>query len=85
MGGSSFMETITSNTGGTLFYSEQVTGVADLLAVIAEELRNVYVIGYGPTNPLANGGYRKITVQVPRRPELAVRHRLGYQAEAYKK
>lgn len=85
MGGSSFMETITSNTGGTLFYAEQVGSVANLLAVIAEELRNVYVIGYGPTNSLANGGYRRITVQVPRRPEVAVRHRLGYQAEAYKK
>jgi Ca-activated chloride channel family protein len=85
MGNDPFMETITANTGGTLFYAEQVTGVANLLAVIADELRNVYVIGYGPTNPLANGGYRRISVQVPRRPELAVRHRLGYQAEAYKK
>jgi hypothetical protein len=38
------------------------------------------MIGYAPTNPFANGGYRRITVQVPGRPELAVRHRLGYQA-----
>jgi VWFA-related protein len=85
MGNSPFMETITSNTGGTLFYADQVGNVRGLLAVIAEELRNVYVIGYGPSNELANGGYRRITVQVPRRPDLAVRHRLGYQAEAYKK
>jgi Ca-activated chloride channel homolog len=84
MGNSPFMETITSNTGGTLFYADQVNDVSGLLAVIAEELRNVYVIGYGPTNSLGNGGYRRISVQIPRRPELAIRHRLGYQAEAYK-
>jgi VWFA-related protein len=84
MGNSPFMETITSNTGGNLFYADQVGNVRSLLALVAEELRHVYVIGYSPSNPLANGGYRRITVQVPRQPDLAVRHRLGYQAEAYK-
>lgn len=84
MGNSPFMETITSNTGGTLFYADQVGNVRGLLSIIAEELRHVYVIGYSPTNSLQNGGYRRITVQVPRQPDLAIRHRLGYQAEAYK-
>jgi VWFA-related protein len=84
MGNSPFMETITANTGGTLFYADQVGNVRGLLGSIAEELRHVYVIGYAPSNPLANGGYRRISVQVTRRSDLAVRHRLGYQAEAYK-
>jgi hypothetical protein len=84
MGRSRFMETITTNTGGTLFYADQVGNVRSLLNMIAEELRHVYVIGYAPSNSLQNGGYRHITVQVPRQPDLAVRHRLGYQAEAYK-
>lgn len=83
-GGSRFMETITSNTGGTLFYADQVGNVRGLLNMIAEELRHVYTIGYSPSNSLQNGGYRRITVQVPRQPDLAIRHRLGYQAEAYK-
>jgi Ca-activated chloride channel family protein len=84
MGQSRFMETITSNSGGTLFYADQVGNVSSLLGMIAEELRHVYVIGYSPSNALDRGGYRRITVQVPRQPDLAVRHRLGYQAEAYK-
>ncbi|HQR37772.1 MAG TPA: VWA domain-containing protein [Blastocatellia bacterium] len=84
MGRSRFMETVTSNTGGTLFYADQVDNVRSLLAIIAEELRHVYVVGYSPSNSLHNGGYRRITVQVPSRPDLAIRHRLGYQAEAYK-
>jgi hypothetical protein len=85
MGHSRFMETIASNTGGTLYYADQVGNVGGLLSMIAEELRHVYVIGYAPSNPLASGGYRRITVQVPRQPDLAVRHRLGYQAESYGK
>jgi VWFA-related protein len=84
MGRDPFMENITTNTGGTLFYAGAVNNVPGLLAMIAEELRHVYVIGYSPSNSLANGGYRRITVQVPNRPDLAIRHRLGYQAEAYK-
>lgn len=83
MGRSAFMETITTNTGGTLFYAGSISNVGALFAIIAEELRNVYVIGYSPSNSLAKGGYRRITVQVPRQPDLAIRHRLGYQAEAY--
>jgi Ca-activated chloride channel homolog len=84
MGRDPFMENITTNSGGTLFYAGAVNNVAGLLAMIAEELRHVYVIGYSPSNSLGNGGYRRITVQVPAKPDLAIRHRLGYQAEAYK-
>lgn len=80
-----FMETITNNTGGTLFYAQAVADVSGLFSIIAEELRHVYVIGYAPSNSLSKGGYRRISVQIPRRPELAIRHRLGYQANAYNK
>jgi hypothetical protein len=61
-----------------------VGNVRGLFAAIAEELRHVYTLGYTPSNPLSKGGYRKISVRVPARSELAVRHRLGYQADAYK-
>ena len=84
LGRDPFMEQITANTGGTLFYADAVADVRGLFAIIAEELRHVYVIGYAPSNSLTKGGYRRISVQVPRRPELAIRHRLGYQAAAIK-
>jgi VWFA-related protein len=83
MGHDPFMERVTSDTGGTIVYTDQLSDVRGLLARIAEELRHVYLIGYAPSNPVKNGGYRRITVQIPRQPDLAVRHRLGYQAEAY--
>jgi VWFA-related protein len=83
-GNDPFMETITEQSGGTLFYAGAVSDVSGLFASIAEELRQRYMIGYAPSNPLRSGGYRKISVQVPSRPDLAIRHRLGYQAETYK-
>jgi Ca-activated chloride channel homolog len=79
-----FMEEITSNSGGQLYYASAVGNVRGLFAAIADELRHVYTLGYTPTNPLSKGGYRKISVRTPARPDLAVRHRLGYQADAYK-
>lgn len=83
-GGDPFMEVITRNTGGQLYYADAVGDVRGLFNSIAEELRNVYILGYNPSNSIANGGYRKISVQVPAQPNLAVRHRLGYQADTYK-
>lgn len=83
-GGDPFMDAVTSNSGGALYYAESIGNVAGVFAAIAEELRQTYIIGYSPTNPVSKGGYRRITVQVPARSEVAVRHRLGYQAEAYK-
>lgn len=83
-GGDPFMDAVTANSGGALYYAESIGNVAGVFAAIAEELRQTYIIGYSPTNPVSKGGYRRITVQVPARSEVAVRHRLGYQAEAYK-
>jgi Ca-activated chloride channel homolog len=79
-----FMPTITQNSGGQLYYANAVGDVGRLFASIAEELRHVYTIGYSPTNPLSRGGYRKISLRIPARPDLAIRHRLGYQASSYK-
>ena len=74
------METITANSGGKLYEANAVSDLNGLFAEIAEELRHVYTVAYEPTNPISNGGYRTIEVRVPARPDLAVRHRLGYMA-----
>ena len=77
------MEAITSRSGGVFYYADEIADVPALCVSIVEELRHVYSIGYAPSNALSNGGYRKISVQLPARRDLAIRHRLGYQAEAY--
>jgi Ca-activated chloride channel family protein len=84
LGKDPFMETITEQSGGVLYYADAVADVRGLFSTIAEELRQRYIIGYAPSKSLRSGGYRKISVQIPSRPDLAIRHRLGYQAETYK-
>lgn len=77
-----FMETVTANSGGQLFYANAVGDIRGLLAQVAEELRHVYVLAYSPSNAQKNGGYRTIQVKCPTHPDAVVRHRLGYQATA---
>ena len=77
-----FMETVTANSGGQLFYANAVSDIRGLFAQVAEELRHVYVLAYSPSNPQSNGGYRSIQVKVVSNPDATVRHRLGYQATA---
>ncbi len=73
-----FMEQVTRNSGGLLFYAEKVADMPALCEKIAEELRHVYTVGYQPTNAMRNGGHREIAVSVPSHPDAKVRYRLGY-------
>lgn len=75
-----FMETVTTRSGGVLYSAGAIVDIGALFAKVADELRHVYILGYAPSNPLSSGGYRAIEVSVPSQPDLAVRHRLGYQA-----
>jgi VWFA-related protein len=75
-----FMETVTTRSGGVLYSAGAIVDIGALFAKVADELRHVYVLGYAPSNPVSNGGYRAIEVSVPSQPDLAIRHRLGYQA-----
>jgi Ca-activated chloride channel family protein len=77
-----FMETVTARSGGTLYSASAIGDIEALFKKVAEELRHVYVLGYAPSNPVSSGGYRAIDVAIPSQPDLAVRHRLGYQAGA---
>ncbi|HLG13583.1 MAG TPA: VWA domain-containing protein [Blastocatellia bacterium] len=75
-----FMTDITTAGGGPVYDAEQISDLSRLASRIAEELRHVYVMSYYPTNPLSNGGYRHIRVRVVKQPDIAVRHRRGYEA-----
>jgi VWFA-related protein len=75
-----FMDTVAERSGGAVFRASSMSDLGALFEKVAEDLRNVYVLGYAPANPVSNGGYREIAVSVPSHPDFAVRHRLGYQA-----
>ncbi len=74
-----FLQTITSRTAGRLFQAETFDDTRSAFAAIADELRNLYVIGYYPATERRDGKYRKIKVEVGRK-DVQVRARPGYRS-----
>ena len=70
-------------TGGRAFTIDNPNDLSDVATKIGIELRNQYVIGYRPKNPLHDGKWRKIKVKlIPPRglPPLKVYAKTGYYA-----
>ena len=67
---------LADETGGRVL---QTNDLVAGLTKVADESRITYLLGYEPTNPKRDGGYRKLKVEV-RRPGLEVRARAGYFA-----
>jgi len=69
-------------TGGRSFQPKNATEAMATMTMIAEELRQQYLLGYVPSKPIAPGEdhWRTITVRV-RRPDVTVRARDGYVAK----
>jgi Ca-activated chloride channel family protein len=70
-------------TGGRSFTIDNPNDLADVATKIGIELRNQYVLGYRPRNPMHDGKWRKIKVKlVPPKglPPLKVFAKTGYYA-----
>lgn len=82
--GQGYMESMSAQTGGKAFVPARIGDLVGVFKQIAEELQAQYLLGYYSTDERADGGFRKITVRVPKRPELRVRARQGYYAPGSK-
>jgi Ca-activated chloride channel family protein len=82
--GQSVMEAMSSATGGKAFVPEKIGDLEAVFRQIAEELQAQYLLGYYSTDERADGGFRQIKVQVPKRRDLRVRARQGYYAPGSK-
>jgi Ca-activated chloride channel homolog len=83
MQGQSFLDELTSVTGGKSFYPTSNVEMDEIFERIALELRHQYSIGYTPSDFQPDGKWRKVRVKVkpPRGlPRLTVRGREGYYA-----
>jgi Ca-activated chloride channel family protein len=78
--GQGFMEAMSSQTGGKAFVPEKIEDLEAVFRQIAAELQAQYLLGYYSTDERADGGFRRITVRAPKRPDLRVRARQGYYA-----
>lgn len=83
MQGQSFLDEISSVTGGKSFYPDTDVEMDEIFERIALELRHQYSIGYTPKDFAPDGKWRRVKVKVkpPRGlPRLTVRSREGYYA-----
>lgn len=58
------MRTFASMTGGKAYFPRFTGNVPEIMADIANTIRNQYVIAYTPSNPKQDGSYRKIKVEL---------------------
>jgi Ca-activated chloride channel family protein len=68
-------------TGGRLFKLPNEAALPRVFEEIVAELRAQYVLGFSPETAGAPGRLRKISVKVPGRGKLVVRHRVGYRLQ----
>jgi Ca-activated chloride channel family protein len=66
-------------TGGRLFRLPNEAALPGVLDEIVSELRAQYVLGFAPETSGEAGRLRKISVKVPGRGKVVVRHRVGYR------
>lgn len=79
--GDEVLEQLSDQTGGRVFFPYKIDDLAENFLDIGTELRSQYSIAYAPDNPILNGRYRTISVQVDRK-GFIVRTRKGYYASA---
>jgi Ca-activated chloride channel family protein len=73
------MRQLAQETGGRSFFPLRIEELAGVYAKIGEELSSQYTIGYTSKNPLRNGAWRRVVVQVSR-PNATPRTKKGYYA-----
>lgn len=69
-------------TGGMAFFPQGLAEVDSITQQIAHDIRNQYTIGYKPTKPQSEGGFRAVKVDANAKgyKKLQVRTRSGYYA-----
>lgn len=78
--GQSFMESLSSQTGGKAFVPERAEDLEAVFRQIADELQAQYLLVYYSTDERTDGGFRRITVRASKRTDLRLRSRQGYYA-----
>jgi len=79
----SYLQTLTSRTGGRVLNAETLENSRSAFAAIADELRNQYLLGYYTSREGNDGKFHKIKLEVARK-GVQVRARLGYRSSSSK-
>jgi len=78
------LQIMTERTGGLAFFPKTLDEVDAISRSVAHDIRTQYTIGYKPTTPKTQGGYRQVKVDARSRDhgKLTVRTKSGYYAGA---
>lgn len=71
---------LSAESGGEVHHPGSIRDLDAVYGRIGDELRSQYTVGYVPSNPAQDGGWRRIELRVRGRKDLQVRHRTGYYA-----
>jgi Ca-activated chloride channel family protein len=74
------MIVLANETGGVAFLPDKIEDLTKVFNQITSELQAQYLLGYDSSAEKNDGKFRRITVRVPKRPELRIRARTGYYA-----
>ena len=76
------LQIMAERTGGIAFFPQTLDEVDAISRTVAHDIRTQYTIGYKPTTPKTQGGYRQVKVDARSRGhgKLTVRTRSGYYA-----
>lgn len=76
------LQTICERTGGIAFLPKTLDEVDAISRSVAHDIRSQYTIGYKPTTPRTQGGYRavKVDARSDKHEKLTVRTKSGYYA-----
>ena len=79
------LQSLSDETGGIAFFPKSLDQVDSIAADVAQDIRHQYVLGYHPTQPISQGGYRAIRVEAKAKGvgKLSIRTRAGYFANPH--
>jgi len=79
-GGDGDLKRMSEETGGRLFKVDRKHTLEAIFDELQKELRSQYTIAYSPSNPVRDGGFRRIEIKTLDK-DLRVQARKGYYAE----
>jgi VWFA-related protein len=76
------LQALAVGTGGIAYFPKDLSEVDAISQSIAHDIRSQYILGYKPSNPQTNGGFRTVHVEAHEKgyDRLQVRTRSGYYA-----
>jgi Ca-activated chloride channel homolog len=74
------MRALATEAGGRVFFPRAANELPAIYSAIGHELASQYQVGYVPTRPIGDGGFRHVSVRVLSRTNAIARTRSGYFA-----